>query len=127
VTNPEANPLAHLRTRCAVGAGSGGSAYMAVLITTVVHPSALTLKQIIGLEFGLGIMATLCAVVAIVLWLLTQNTEIVLSVFKAASAASAANAALESELATTTGARATAIPIQRGQEIRRHRRDRHAV
>jgi uncharacterized protein (UPF0333 family) len=82
--------------------------------------------QTISLEVGIGIMALLFALVAIVIWLLTESTTVVLSVSKAASTALAANAALESELLDNTGTEETPIPIQRGQEIRRRHGDRYA-
>jgi len=62
-----------------------------------------------------------------VLWVLTEHTAFLLSVFKAASTASAANAALESELRDRPVPEGIPVPIQRGHEIRRHRADRHAV
>jgi hypothetical protein len=119
-------PLSHLRRRYANSAAATLIGYLAVIATTVVRPSALTLKQVISLEFGLGILAALLTLVTVVLWVLTENTSIVLSVFKAASAASAANAALESELSGAAGARTSPIPIQRGQEIRQRHGHRHA-
>jgi uncharacterized protein (UPF0333 family) len=81
--------------------------------------------QTISLEVGIGIMALLFALVAIVIWLLTESTTVVLSVSKAASTALAANAALESELLDNAETE-TPIPIQRGQEIRRRHGDRYA-
>lgn len=123
----ETNPLGHLRRRCVVGASISFAAYLAVVASPVLWPSALGLMQTISLEVGIGILALLFALVAIVIWLLTESTTVVLSVSKAVSAALAANAALESELLDSTGTEETPIPIQRGQEIRRHRRDRHAV
>lgn len=126
-TESEANPLAHLRRRCVVGASISFAAYLAVMASPVLWPSALGLMQTISLEVGIGIVALLFTLVAIAIWLLTESTTVVLSVSKAASAALAANAALESELFDNAGTEESPIPIQRGQEIRRHRRDQRAV
>jgi hypothetical protein len=124
----EASPLAHLRKRYVLAARITGISYLTVVaLTTVAFPNALTLTQTIGLEFGVGFLGVMLMLVAIVLRVLTENTSLVLAVFKAASAASAANAALESELSGTAVTHAPPIPIQRGQEIRAHRGDRHAV
>lgn len=123
----ESGPLGRLRQRCAIGAFGVGGVYLAVPVTTVLRPSTLTLAQTVALEVGLGMIALACTVVAVVLWALTENTSIALSAFKAGSAAAAANAALESRLLDASDSYPTPIPIQRGQEIRRHRGDRHAV
>lgn len=125
-TESETAPLAHLRRRCVVGASISFAAYLAVVASPVMWPSSLGLMQTISLEVGIGIMALLFALVAIVIWLLTESTTVVLSVSKAASTALAANAALESELLDNTGTEETPIPIQRGQEIRRRHGDRYA-
>lgn len=123
----EPEPLGKLRRRCTGGAIGASCAYLAVIATTVVRPSALSLGQIMSLEFGLFGLALLCALVALVIWALTENTAFALSVFRAASTALAAKSALEAELLDTPHTSTSPIPIQRGQEIRRHRRDRHAV
>jgi len=119
-------PLSHLRRRFVRAACITGSSYLAVIAIDVVFPSALTLKETMGLEFSIGFLGALLTLVAIVLWVLTEHTAFLLSVFKAASTASAANAALESELAGAAGAHTPPIPIQRGQEIRQRHGHRHA-
>lgn len=126
-TETEESPLGHLRRRCAGGAIAAWSAYLAVIASTAAIPEALTLKQTIALEFGVGFLGVLLTLVAIVLRILTENTSFVLSVFKAASAASTANAALEAELLDGDVPKSAAVPIQRGHEIRQHRAGRHAV
>lgn len=122
----EDEPLAGLRRRCMAGVGVSAAAYLAVPIFTVTHPKALALNQTICLEVAIGILGLLFAIVAIVIWLLTESTAFVLAVSKAVSAASTANAALETELLGEAGPDETPIPIQRGREIRQHRTDRHA-
>jgi len=119
-------PLSHLRRRYALAACVAGVGYLAITATDVVFPSALTLKETMDLKFSIGFLGVLFTLVAIVLWVLTENTAIVLSVFKAASAASAANATLESELSGASDTHASPIPIQRGQEIRQRHGHRHA-
>lgn len=123
----EPEPLGKLRRRCTGGAIGASGAYIAVIATTVVRPSALSLSQIMGLEFGLFGLTLLCALVALTIWALTENTAFALSVFKAAGTAATANAVLENELLDPPHTSTSPIPIQRGQEIRHHRRDRHAV
>lgn len=122
----ELEPLAKLRRRCIGGAIGASSAYLAVVITTFARPSAIPQPQATSLEVGIGIIVLLFAIVAIVIWLLTESTAFVLSVSKAVSAASAANAALKSDLLGAAGPDEDPIPIQRGREIRQHRTDRHA-
>lgn len=122
----EGDPLGTLRRRCIIGAGSSFGIYLAVVAASVLLPDTLTLTQAIGLEVGIGIIFLLCAIVATVIWLLTESTAFVLSVSKAVSAASTANAALESKLLGNAGPDGTPIPIQRGRDIRQHRTDRHA-
>ena len=122
----EGAPLEHLKQRCIVGAGICFSAYLAVIPGPVLWPSTATLVSAIGLEVGIGIMGMLFALVAIVIWLLTESTAFVLSVSKAVSVAAAANAALEAKLLGDASPEGTPIPIQRGHELRQHRTDRHA-
>ena len=121
------SPLSHLRRRFVRAACITGGSYLAVIAIDVVFPSALTLKETMGLEFSIGFLGALLTLVAIVLWVLTEHTAFLLSVFKAASAASTANTALESELCDRPAPEGVPVPIQRGHEIRRHRADRHAA
>lgn len=121
----ESEPLGKLQRRCMAGVGVCFSAYLASVAASVLWPSTLPMGKAISLEVGVGIIGLLFAVVAIVIWLLTESTAFVLSVSKAVSAASDANAALESELLGDAGPDGTPIPIQRGRELRQHRTDRH--
>lgn len=61
----ESEPLGKLQKRCTGGAIGASSAYLAVLTTTVVRPSAMSDPVTIGLLIGFGTMAGLCAVGAV--------------------------------------------------------------
>jgi hypothetical protein len=61
-------PLARLHTRYASTAIATGTGYLAVLITTVVRPSALNDAVTIRLLLALGSMAALSALGAILTW-----------------------------------------------------------
>lgn len=127
VDGGEDEPLAELRRRCTAGAFAGCGAYLAVITTTVVRPTALTLKQIIGLEFGLGIMAMACSVVSIVAWILTQNTEYALRIWATAVRSQSLGALPPpADPAVPEPRGGDPIPIGYGHEVRAQR-NRQAV
>lgn len=116
--------LEDLRARCRVGFITGSAAYLAVLTITVVRPNLLTLKQIVALEFGLGIGTTGCAVVAIFAWMLMHNTEQALRIWTAASRSRSLEAQPATADPTIPDRRGgEAIPISYAREVRaqRHR------
>lgn len=71
-TGSEPEPLAKLRRRCTGGAIGASSAYLAVLTTTVVRPSAMSDPVTIGLLVGFGTPAALCGLGAILAWAVLQ-------------------------------------------------------
>ena len=121
----EPETLARLRRRCRAGFFTGGGAYLSVLAVTVVHPTALTLKQIVGLEFGLGIMAMACAIVSIVTWILTQNTEHAMRIWATAIRAQNLRTPPPADLIIPEPRDGGPIPIGYGHEVRAQR-NRHA-
>ena len=116
----EADPLGALRRRCIVGFVAGGGTYLTVIATTVVRPTALTLKQIIGLEFGLGIGTMACAVVSIVAWVLTQNTEHALQIWSTATRSRSLEVPPVQPI-VPEARNGDAIPIGYGREVRAQR------
>ena len=71
-TESEAAPLAHLQRRYAAGAIGTGTAYLAVLTTTVVRPNAIQDPVAIGLLVGFGTVAGLCTLGAILTWMMSR-------------------------------------------------------
>lgn len=127
----ESEPLAKLRRRCAIGWRVTGSAYLAVIVVTVAHPSALTLKQIISLEFGLGIIGMGCVFTAIFVRLLTHNAAYALSLWAMADGARSSGTArgvVPAPLIPPTRSPAppqfSPIPIERGRQVRQQRAHR---
>jgi hypothetical protein len=95
------------------------------------RPSALSLKQIVCLELGLGTMATLCALVAVVLWVLTQNAAYAMSLWDMANNAKTPGFAAGGDMPAVVapgglpGAEGvSAIPIEHGRQVRQQRAHR---
>jgi len=124
------SPLSHLRRRFVRAACITGGGYLAVIATDVVFPSALTLKETMGLEFSIGFLGVLLTLVAIGLWFLTQNTTYTLSLLDMIDAANDAGDAAKSRTPATFpiprqgSAAATPIPIERGHQVRQQRAHR---
>lgn len=68
----ESEPLGKLRRRCTGGAIGASSAYLAVLITTAVRPSAMSDPATIGLLIGFGTVAALCGLGSVLTWAVLQ-------------------------------------------------------
>lgn len=68
----EPEPLGKLRRRCIGGAIGASSAYLAVITTTVVRPSAMSDPLTIGLLIGFGTPAALCGLGAVLTWAVLQ-------------------------------------------------------
>lgn len=64
----EEDPLGALRRRCKAGAFAASTAYLAVLTTAVVRPTAMHDPVADGLLFGFGTTAALCTLGAVLAW-----------------------------------------------------------
>lgn len=125
----EAAPLGHLQKRCAGGACIAGVGYLTVVFADVALPGTLTFNQFIGLEFGIGFLGVLLTLVAVVLWLLTQNTAYtlrLLDMIDAAHGASTADVGTAIPSPRQNIATSAPIPIERGHQVRQRRAQHRA-
>jgi hypothetical protein len=121
-TEESTEPLARLRHRCIIGACIAGAMFVAAFVADVAWPT-LGNSEVIGVEVGAVGAGTLCAFLATTIWIVTQNTEYALSIWKVAARSNATGSAAEGD---DLSPEVDATPIDYGHTIRNRRGGRIA-
>lgn len=125
----ESEPLAGLRRRCTIGAFGAAAIFLAAFVTDIVRHTPRDDMIVSGVEMAAVGIGALCGVVAIVTWLLTENTRYALAIWKVSSHAQASaddpwSGRNDRGMADTVEIKA--VPINHGREIRQRRHGQRA-